>query len=240
MLQESNMSRSEQTIIIAGASRGLGEALCRRFRDAGHRVCAWGRGEELQHVSTSVPGLTVRELALDDESEVERAFFDTERQHGTASAVIYNAAYLALGSALQLDSATFERSFRTNCLGAFIVAQRALPAMVAAGSGALIFTGATASVRASAQGAAFASSKFALRGLVQALAREFGPRGIHVAHVIIDGLLWSPRTRMRFPTRDERSCIQPDDAAEVYAQLLAQPRSAWTHELDLRPDQERF
>jgi NAD(P)-dependent dehydrogenase (short-subunit alcohol dehydrogenase family) len=154
--------------------------------------------------------------------------------------VIYNAARLELSPALDVGIDAFDDCWRTSCRGAFVVARRALPMMLAAGAGALVFTGATASTRGSKLTAAFASAKFGLRGLAQALAREHAARGIHVFHVILDGLIWSERTRHRFAGAKAEACMHPDDVAEVYLDLIEQPRSTWTHELDLRHPAERF
>jgi NAD(P)-dependent dehydrogenase (short-subunit alcohol dehydrogenase family) len=230
----------KKVAIIAGASPGLGGSLCCRLLARGYAVAALGRGEALARVAAEVPGLSAHAADLADPEQVEAAFAGVERTHGPATAVIYNAARLELSSALDVSLEVFDACWRSNCRGAFVVSRRALPAMMAAGSGTLVFTGATASTRGSKLTAAFASSKFALRGLAQALAREYAPRGVHVAHVVLDGLIWSERTRARFGAAKAEACMQADEVADVYLNLIAQPRSTWTHELDLRPQGERF
>ncbi len=139
----------------------------------------------------------------------------------------------------QTTADEFEQAWRVACLGAVTSAQLVLPYMVARGKGTIVLTGATAGLRGAAQFSAFASAKFALRGLAQSLAREFGPNGIHVAHVILDGLIDEPQTDRRFgPARSTR--MNPDSVAAAYLGLASQHPSAWTQEMDLRPFAERF
>jgi NAD(P)-dependent dehydrogenase (short-subunit alcohol dehydrogenase family) len=162
-----------------------------------------------------------------------------EATGGAPSVVLYNAHRLELRSSAETPLDVFEDVWRVNCFGAYVVASRALPRMLERGDGTLIFTGATASTRGGKRTAAFASSKFALRGLAQSLARELGPRGIHVAHVVLDGLVWSSQTRARF-SPEEKNCMAPEDVASVLVSLVVQRRSAWTNELDIRPWVEKF
>jgi NAD(P)-dependent dehydrogenase (short-subunit alcohol dehydrogenase family) len=170
---------------------------------------------------------------------VDRAFASIESTDGEPTVVIYNAHRLELRPSAETPPEMFEDVWRTTCFGAYVVASRALPRMLERGSGTVIFTGATASMRGGRRTAAFASSKFALRGLAQSLARELGPRGVHVAHVVLDGLVWSEQTRQRFAP-DEKDCMTPDDVASAFVSLAEQRRSAWTHELDLRPWLAKF
>ena len=153
--------------------------------------------------------------------------------------MIYNAHRVDLAPALELELATFEAAWRTCCYGAFVVARRAIPTMIGHGGGTLLLTGATASMRGGPRSSAFAAAKFALRGLAQSLAREHSRAGIHVAHVVIDGLIRSERTQRRFDA-DPARCMDPHDVARVYADLVEQPASTWTHELDLRGPHDRF
>jgi NAD(P)-dependent dehydrogenase (short-subunit alcohol dehydrogenase family) len=200
---------------------------------------AVGREGAVRAVAEEVPGVISKVCDLTSATEVDRAFAEIETAGGPAEVVLYNAHRLELRSSRQTSADVFEAVWRVNCFGAFVVAGRVLPGMVERGSGVLLFSGATASVRGGERTAAFASSKFALRGLAQSLAREFGPHGVHVAHVVLDGLIWSAQTRARF-SPEEASCMSPDDVAAVLVGLAEQRRSAWTHELDLRPWVERF
>ncbi len=140
---------------------------------------------------------------------------------------------------MKLTPAEFEKSWLSTCFGAMVAAQAALPGMLAQGGGTIIFTGATASVKGNPSFAAFASAKFALRGLAQSLAREFAPQGVHVVNTLIDGVIWGPQTQQRFTIARE-NCLEPEAIAKTYLQLIGQPPCAWTHELDLRPSSEKF
>jgi NAD(P)-dependent dehydrogenase (short-subunit alcohol dehydrogenase family) len=154
--------------------------------------------------------------------------------------LVYNAGRIDLASLSETTPETFETSFRVNALGAFLAARAAAPGMVARGRGSMVFIGATSSRRGGARTHAFASSKHALRGLSQSLAKELGPRGVHVAHVVIDGRIWGPRTVERFPDATREACIDAADVARAVRFLVDQPRSAWTFELDVRPYGERW
>jgi NAD(P)-dependent dehydrogenase (short-subunit alcohol dehydrogenase family) len=166
------------------------------------------------------------------------------RERGTLAAAIFNPADAERAPSLELSAAAFEQAWRTITLGGFLFGREVVRALVAEGRGTLLFTGATASLRGKPPFGAFAAAKAGLRSVVQTLAREFGPRGIHVAHVIIDGGIDGERLRSRAPQRaleaGQDGLLALDAIAEVYWQLHDQPRSAWTHELDLRPYKEPF
>jgi len=234
------MTQAERVAVLAGANVGLGSALAELLVSRGFRVAALGRPAAVQAVAAEVRGVRAIGCELSDASEVDRAFGAVEEALGPVNVALYNAHRIHLAPSRETTLEMFTESWRINCLGAFLVAQRALPTMRALAAGTLIFSGATGSVRGGQRSAAFASSKFALRGLAQSLARELSPAGIHVAHVVLDGLIWSARTRARFPTAEERSSMSPQALASSYLTLIEQDRSAWTHELDLRPWTERF
>jgi NAD(P)-dependent dehydrogenase (short-subunit alcohol dehydrogenase family) len=231
---------SEPVAVIAGAGPGLGAALCRQLSARGWTVVALARtspesvaGDPHWH---SPPGRTLAmECDVTDALSVERAFGEARRL-GSVSLLVYNAGSMVRGPFLDLDASTFESAWRAGPWGAVLCAQQALRGMLDDSGGTLIFTGATASLRGGAGFAPFASSKFALRGLTQSLAREFGPRGVHVAHAVIDGII--DRGDGAAPSGDAR--LDPDAIARTYCALMDQEPSAWTHELDLRPDRERF
>ena len=238
------MSRRNRTAVVAGIGPTLGAALCRRLVAADYRVVGLARrgetgaalAEELnreRHCFESVG------CDLTDPEAVDRAVGHAEGHFGPPSVYIHNAAQLHIEPFLDTRPEAFEALWRTTCLAAVHGAQRVLPGMVEQGGGTLLFTGATAAVKAGGGFSAFASAKFALRGLVQSLAREFGPQGVHVAHLLIDGLIWGEQARDRFGA-EERACLAPDAIAQVYLDLIRQPRSAWSQELDLRPDVEPF
>ena len=239
-MNQSAISERQPVAVIAGASSGFGSALCQLLLSRGFRVAALGREPAIRAVVEEVPGVLAVACELTNAAEVDRAFGSVEATLGPATAVVYNAHRIQLAPSAETSLEMFAESWRVNCLGAFLVAQRALPSMRAFAAGTLIFTGATGSVRGGQRSAAFASSKFALRGLAQSLARELSAAGVHVAHVVLDGLIWSERTRARFPTAEARACMSPQALAASYLSLIEQDRSAWTHELDLRPWTERF
>jgi NAD(P)-dependent dehydrogenase (short-subunit alcohol dehydrogenase family) len=171
-------------------------------------------------------------------ADVARLFADVAAQVGEPDAVVYNASYRTRGPFVELDPAEVEKSIAVSAYAGFLVAQEAVRRMLARGRGAILFTGASASVKGYAQSAPFAMGKFALRGLAQSMARELGPQGIHVAHFVIDGGIRNPG-RVEPPERPD-SMLDPDAIAAAYLQVLQQPRSAWSFEVELRPWVERF
>lgn len=230
----------QHRVIITGFGAGLSAELATRLLKRGHLVAGISRsgafGSELK---SRFSGWRSYTADVSDRAALQRAIGDFTEQCGAPSVLIHNAAELIIGDFLELRAEDFERSWRTGCLGAFHAAQLVLPAMLEAGAGALIFSGATASVKGGAKFGAFAPAKFALRGLAQSLARAYGPRGVHVAHVVIDGVIWGERAAKRFGMTPE-ACMDPGEIAESYLALLDQKPSSWTHELDLRPAGERF
>jgi NAD(P)-dependent dehydrogenase (short-subunit alcohol dehydrogenase family) len=166
-----------------------------------------------------------------DAASVGDLFADAIAAHGTPDLVISNASGYARGSILELTAGQLEAAWRIGCLGGFHVGQAAAKVMVPTGRGTILFTGATASLRGSANFAPFAIAKFGLRALAQSMARELGPKGVHVAHVVIDG---------QIGVADGDSKLRPADIAEAYWSLHRQPRSAWTLEADLRTWVEKF
>jgi NAD(P)-dependent dehydrogenase (short-subunit alcohol dehydrogenase family) len=175
-----------------------------------------------------------------DADSVARSFEAVRGALGNPEVFVYNAGAFQMGGVLEVSPEDFDRCFKANCAGAFYAAQQVLPAMAEAGRGTVLLTGATATLRGSARFAALAVGKFGLRALSQSMAREFGPRGVHVAHVVIDGQIETPRLREMSPDRDAATTLSPDAIAETYWQLHVQDPSAWTLELDLRPAVERF
>ena len=226
--------------LIVGVGPGLGAALARRFAQGGMTVAISARRRDaLANLAQEIGG---RAFTCDagDEASVERLFREVTQELGAPRAAIYNAGAYARGGILDITAADFERCWRVGCLGGFFVGQRAARAMVEAGRGTILFTGATASLRGGARFANLAVGKFGLRALAQSMAREFGPKGIHVAHVIIDGQIRSERYQHLEKERPADGLLDPAAIAETYWQLHTQPRSAWTFELDLRPWVEKF
>jgi len=222
--------------VVVGIGPGNGAALARRFDREGYAVALLARREEL---SKQLAGeLTeARAFACDvgDPASVERAFTAIREQLGAPQVVVYNAGSGVFGGFDKVTAKDFEDAWRVNTLGAFVVAKQVVPAMEQAGKGALIFIGATASRRGTARTVAFAPAKAAQRSFAEALARQYGPKGIHVALIVIDGVIDLERTRKMMPDKPDEFFVKPDDVAGTAAMLVAQPRSTWTFELEARP-----
>ena len=236
---------NSKVTVILGAGPGLGAATARRFAREGFAVALMARRKEnLSAIRQEIEdangtGMTVEADATDAES-VAQAFDRVREGLGDPEVFTYNAGAFQMGSILDLIPEHFDNCFRANCSGAFYGAQQVLPAMMEKGSGTIILTGATASLRGSANFAALATGKFGLRALAQSMAREFGPQGIHVAHVVIDGQIDTPQLRESQPDREESTTLSPDAIADIYWELHTQDPRAWTLELDLRPAVEKF
>lgn len=236
-------------VIGVGAGAGLGAALARRFAREGMHVALAGRTRErLEAVADTIRGTGgAASAVVADATRAEdvRALFDAATaEAGVPDLVVYNAGNNRMRGLLDMDDAFFEDTWRLACFGGFLAGREAARRMVPAGGGTLIFTGATASLRARPPFTAFASAKAGLRAVAHGMAREFGPQGLHVGHVIIDGVIDGDQVNTRFPKLREQlgadGMLGVDDIAASYWALHAQPRSAWTLELDLRPWKERF
>jgi len=236
-------------VVGVGASRGLGAALCRRFSREGLQVVAAGRTrEKLDAVAEEVhaAGGEFTPVVTDatDAADVARLFDRGAEISAAPEIVVYNVGNNRFRPLLEMDDAFFEDLWRICCFGGFLVGREAARRMVPAGGGSLIFTGATASLRARPPFTAFASAKAALRALAHGMAREFGPLGLHVGHVVIDGVIDGEQVNRRFPQlkeqRGEQGMLAPDAIADAYWALHSQDRTAWSLELDLRPFKEPF
>ena len=226
--------------VVVGAGPGLGLALARRFAEAGMVVAvARRRSDGLQGLADEIGG---RAYTCDatERVQVDDLFDAVESDLGAPTLVVFNAGTYKPGNILEIAPEDFERCWRVGCLGGFNVGQAAARRMVRAGEGTVIFTGATAALRGSAGFANLAVPKFGLRALAQSMARELGPKGVHVAHVVIDGQIGSDRPGYREEERGEDAVLHPEDIAEAYYRVHVQPRSTWTFELDLRPWVEKF
>jgi NAD(P)-dependent dehydrogenase (short-subunit alcohol dehydrogenase family) len=227
---------SQQVAIVVGVGPGLGLALVQRFAAGGLKVAAAARNlDKLRRLLDDSSIAEARPYACDatDPAAVAALFADAANDLGAPDLTVFNAGAFARGGILDIKPADFERCWRVGCFGGFLVGQAAARAMVPLGRGTIIFTGATASMRGSARFVNLASPKFALRAVAQSMARELGPQGIHVAHVIVDGIIGTAR-------EGQPPMLTPSAIAETYWQLHLQPREAWTHELDLRPFAEKF
>jgi NAD(P)-dependent dehydrogenase (short-subunit alcohol dehydrogenase family) len=237
------MGMTREIAVVVGAGPGLGWALTLRFAQAGMQAVAAAREpSKLAALAGAEPALGVRLEACDatQPADVARLFDNVDQEFGKPSLVVFNAGTYERGGILEIEPEAFERCWRVGCLAGFLVGKAAARMMVSAGTGTIIFTGATASLRGGAGFANLAVPKFGLRALAQSMARELGPRGVHVAHVIIDGQIESDRSRPLLAQRGANSLLPPAAIAESYYQLHRQPRGAWTQELDLRPWVEKF
>ena len=236
---------SDRVAAVLGVGPGLGAAVARRFAGEDFGVALIARREEsVAGVREEIEGgggtaLPVQADATDPVS-VAVAFERVRGELGDPEVFVYNAGAFQMGGILDLSSEQFDRCFRANCAGAFYAARQVLPAMVEAGRGSILLTGASAALRGKANFSALAVGKFGLRALAQSMAREFGPQGIHVSHVIVDGQINTPRAREMFHDREDHTLLSPDAIAETYWLLHSQDPTAWTLELDLRPAVESF
>ena len=227
-----------KTALIVGAGAGLSASLARRFAAEGMRVALAARDIGKLAPLHAETGAEVFSCDASDPGQVTRLFDEMQTRLGSPDVVVYNASSRARGPFADLAAADVERAIAVTAFGAFLVAQQAVRRMLPEGHGAVLFTGASASVKGYAQSAPFAMGKFALRGLAQSMARELAPQGIHVAHFVIDGAIRSPG-RTEAPDKPD-SMLDPDAIADTYLHVLRQPRSAWTWEIELRPWVERF
>jgi NAD(P)-dependent dehydrogenase (short-subunit alcohol dehydrogenase family) len=224
--------------LIVGVGSGLSASLARAFSKQGIKVALAARRAASLAVLAEDTGAKVFACDATDRAQIIKVFSDFENEFGGPEVVVYHASYRTRGPFVTLDPAEVERSLAVTAFGAFLVAQEAAKRMVPRGHGAILFTGASASVKGYAQSAPFAMGKFALRGLAQSMARELAPLGIHVGHVVVDGGIRS-QSRPVPPDRPD-SLLDPDAIAQTYLDLLQQPRSAWAWEIELRPWVEKF
>jgi NAD(P)-dependent dehydrogenase (short-subunit alcohol dehydrogenase family) len=227
-----------ETALIVGAGEGLSASLARLFAREGIRVALAARNADKLEALCRDTGAKAFGCDATDPDSVARLYEAVERDVGVPDVVVYNASGRARGAFVDLVAADVAQAMAVSAFGGFLVAQQAVKRMLPKGRGAILFTGASASVKGYPQSAPFAMGKFALRGLAQSMARELSPKGLHVAHFVIDGGIQSSvRTE---PADQPDSMLDPDAIALSYWNVLRQPRSAWTWELELRPWVEKF
>jgi NAD(P)-dependent dehydrogenase (short-subunit alcohol dehydrogenase family) len=227
-----------KSALIVGAGEGISASFARVLAREGMKVGLAARDpDKLAALTDELGGLAFR-CDVTEMDEVERLFVEVDEQLGALDVVHYNPSYRTQGALVELDPAEVRRALMVSAFGGFLVAQQAARRMLRQGGGAILFTGASASVKGYARSASFAMGKFALRGLAQSMARELAPQNIHVAHFVIDGAVRSARRQEAAGQPD--SMLDPDAIAETYLAILNQPRSAWTWEVELRPWVELF
>jgi len=247
------MSTPTAIVVGVGAERGIGGAVCRRFASEGFHVIVAGRTEaKIAKVEAAIraAGQSAEAVTVDSASEKDVvALFDRAASPGAGrdplSVVVFNAAALNVPFDFrELSAEQFEETWRQNCFAGFLVGREAARRLVPLGRGTVLFTGASGSMRGRPRFAQFAAAKSGLRMIAQSMAREFGPQGIHVAHVVIDGGVGGDRLLDALPgvaqALGEDGMLDPAAIAECYWQLHCQPRTTWGHEIDLRPYKETF
>ena len=222
--------------LIIGAGAGLSASLVRLLAREGYAVALAARDTAKLSALAAETGAATHACDAADATQVAALF----EAAGDAEVVVYNPSYRIRGPFLGLDREEVRKTLTVTAYGGFLVAQAAVKRMLERGRGALFFTGASASVKGYAESAPFAMGKFALRGLAQSLAREFGPKNIHVAHFIIDGGIERPGGDARAASRGDDGMLKPDAIADTYLAVYRQHRSAWSFEVDLRPWVEKF
>jgi NAD(P)-dependent dehydrogenase (short-subunit alcohol dehydrogenase family) len=246
--KETWLSQGTALVVGVGAETGLGAGLARRFAREDLRVVIAGRTEERLHAAAasirSAGGSVVVKVADASREADVIALFDEAAGENDLELVVYNVGNNFAAPALETQTRLFEDLWRQNALGGFLVGREAVRRLAPCQRGTILFTGATASLRARPPFLAFASAKAALRAVAQALAREFGPQGVHVAHIVIDGVIQGEYAATNFSdyvrSKGDNGLLSVDAIADAYLALHRQLLSAWTHELDLRPFKEPF
>lgn len=232
------MSKNTKNALVVGVGPGLGGAAARRLADDGYRVALAARNvDKLSEFAAETGGLVVA-MDATDSSSIEAGIARVEDELGEIHTVVWNVGGGAFGDLEKVGIEALELAFETNTRGLFVLAKRLVPAMAARGDGALIITGATASLRGKPFTTAFAAGKAAQRSLAQSLARQYGKHGVHVALIIIDGMVDLRSTRERMPDTPQEAFVSPEGYADAVSFLLQQRRGAWTFELDIRPHVE--
>ena len=242
--------KSKAIVVGVGPRAGLGGALCERLAREGLQVFVAGRTpEKVEALVATIRGAGGRATGVPMDTTSEQdviALFDRAEKsgEGVLDLVVYNAGNAALGQVHDMEASFFEQVWRVGCLGGFLVGREAVRRMLPRGRGTVLFTGATASLRGKPNTTAFAAAKAGLRSLAQSMARAYGPQGIHVAHVIIDGGIAGDKIVKGIPqfaqAMGEDGLVSLAGLADAYWYLYKQPRAAWTHELDLRTFKESF
>lgn len=237
-------------VLVAGVGAGLGFGICRRFAAAGYDVAMVSRKQErleplAGRINEDGGGRAhVCPADIRDEATVDDLFDRVEAAQGPIAAAVFNAGAQYRRPFLDIPADLFEKVWRLGCYSGFLVGRAAARRMLPRGRGSILFTGATASIRGGAEFAAFAASKSGLRALAQSMARELGPQGLHVAHVVVDGLIDTPVIRERFADKiaslPADGALAPEAIGQAFVDLHHQPRSAWSFEIDLRPWAENF
>src|SRR5271170_5645266 len=232
---------TDPVCVISGVGPGTGSALARRFAKGGHRVAMLARNpQRLADLERELPGSKGYECDVSDAAQVEATADRIERDLGVPTTLVHNAVGGAFGSFLEIDPAVLNRNFQVNTMGLLYLARRLAPAMISAGSGNVIVTGNTSALRGKPSFAGFAPTKAAQRILAESMARELGPKGVHVAYVLIDAVIDLEWTRKRFPDAPQDFFITPAAIADEVWHVAHQERCAWSFNVEVRPFRETW
>jgi len=232
---------SDPVCVIAGVGPGTGSALARRFARGGHHVAMLARNaQRLHELERELPHSKAYACDVSDAAQVDATVDEICRELGTPTVLIHNAVGGAFGSFLEIEPAVLNRNFQINTMGLLYLSRRLAPAMVRAGTGNIVVTGNTSSLRGRPSYAGFAPTKAAQRILAEAMARELGPKGVHVAYIIVDAVIDVPWTRERFKDKPDEFFIKPAAIAEEAWHITQQDRSAWSFNVELRPYRENW
>ena len=230
---------TQSVCVVTGVGPGTGSALSRRFTVGGYRVAMLARNEtRLADLERELPGAKAYVCDVTDAAQVDATMTAIEDQLGAPSVLLYNAVGGGFGSFLDIDPAMLDRNFQVNAMGLLYVARRLAPAMISVGKGAIVVTGNTSALRGKAGFAGFAPTKAAQRILAEAIARDLGPKGVHVAYIVIDAVIDVPWTRERFQEKADDFFIKPAAIADEAWHVVHQDRSAWSFNVELRPFHE--
>jgi NAD(P)-dependent dehydrogenase (short-subunit alcohol dehydrogenase family) len=237
-------NNDSKVAVVVGVGPGTGASLARRFAREYSVALIARNADYLRQLGDEIraTGAKAMEAPADvgDAGQIKDAFDAIRVTVGDPDVLLYNAGSGTWGNIIEITQEQYEAAWRVNALGAFLCAKEAAPAMIERGRGVMLFTGATAGVKAGPRSAAFGPAKFAMRGLAQSLARNLSPSGIHVAWINVDGAIDIPRVRERYPQMKAENMLNPDAIAETYWHLAHQDRSAWSMELEVRPFTEKF
>lgn len=227
---------ADPVCVVTGVGPGTGTALARRFAKGGYRVALLARNEQrIAELAQALPGSKAYTCDVSDPAQIDATLDAVERDLGTPSVLVHNAVGGAFGSFLDIDPQILNRNFQVNTMGLLYLARRLAPAMVKAGKGAIMVTGNTSALRGRAGFAGFAPTKAAQRILAEAMARDLGPKGVHVAYLVIDAVIDVPWARQRYKDKPDDFFIQPSAIAEEIWHVAHQDRSAWSFNVEVRP-----
>jgi NAD(P)-dependent dehydrogenase (short-subunit alcohol dehydrogenase family) len=232
---------AQPVCIISGVGPGTGTALARRFTAGGYRVAMLARtASRLAALEQQLPGAKAFTCDVADPAQVETAIAAIERDLGAPEVLVHNAVGGAFGTFLEIDPQVLNRNFQVNTMGLLYLARRVAPAMASAGKGSIVVTGNTSALRGKPAFAGFAPTKAAQRILAEAMARDLGPKGVHVAYIVIDAVIDVPWTRERFKDRPDDFFIKPAAIADEAWHVTQQDRSAWSFQVEIRPYRESW